>query len=818
MPSLITQLAQDIRYATRQLRRAPAFAVIVLVTLMLAIGATAALVSVLRATLLNPTPYPGAAQIVTIQDVNRKGIATNGLVAVPRAHDLAEATATLRSGRASATLFDSVAFFFFDQPALKIGSAAPLSVSSVGTSGDFFKVLKTPPLLGRTFTAQDNANATNEVAVISYGLWQRAFAADPAVIGRAVVLGGKATTIIGVMPRFFDYPAKTDLWQPTHLSYQNFAGYRGAGSRFVVVIGRLNPAFTLATAQSAVNVLATRLASAYPATDADWGFHLTSLRSEILGTYREGLLLITSAVALLLLIAAANIAGLMLARNVRRQPEIALRRALGITDARLLRQLLTESLLLVLAGSALGVALAFALLPVLVAVLPAAVVSFETPHLDLATLATTIVVAFVVAVLCGIAPAVQAKRISALEALGNSQSRTVAQGTRRFGRIFATVQIALALVLLTLASTLVRSLHTLLQARLGFEPTHVLVTSVHVPFGSDAAKTHRLYQQLEQRFATLPGVQSVGAIDAPPVSGNYSFPFAADILGQRPTPHHDAVTAEARTITPTYLQTLGIPLLAGRPFTDRDSAANSPAVVLVNQSFAARYFPQQSAIGHRLISVNYTAEIVGITGDVRGTSGDLGAAPGPEIYQLERGFWPDMHFVLRTALPASSLEPALRAQLAAIDPTFALGSVSLLASSIDDALQQPRLNTGLLAALAGLALLLVLVGVYGIVAFSAGQRTREIGLRIALGSTRIAVVRMLLLESLSILLAGTVIGTGVTLLSTRVLAAQVSGLNAPITDSLLITAGLLTLAVLAASFFPARRAAWIDPVEALRSE
>jgi putative ABC transport system permease protein len=817
----MTSILQDIRFALRQLRRSPGFALTAILTLALGIGATTAMVSMLRATLLNPTPYPGAAELVGISDVNLKGVPSNGLVTVARAGDLAQTPANGKP------VFASLAFFYFDQPALKIGGQPPVSTSAVGASGDFFRVLGAAPLLGRVFTSADDAQGAPETAVISCGLWQRVFAADPSIKGRSVVLAGKPTTILGVMPRLFDYPLGIEVWKPAHLSPQQFNGYRGESTRFVNVVARLSSGITLSQSQTAADLLAARLGHSYAGTDAEWGFHVTSLRSEIFGSYREALLLLSAAVGILLLIACSNVAGLQLSRNAARQQEMALRRALGISTARLVRQLLTESLLLLATGAGLGVSLAMGLLRVLATRLPATLVSIETPHIDRVTLFVTITVSFTLGSLCALAPAMQFGR--APVAVFAGQSRAVAGSTRRFGRRFATIQIGLALVLLALAASLLQNLYRLLQTPLGYDPSHVVTAAVHLPFGSDPVQTHRFYQQFEQRIGALPGVSSVGAIVALPLS-NFSSRFKADIDGRPLTLHHDTVNAGVRTMTPGYVGTMQIPLLAGRDFNEHDGDLKAPEVALVNRSFAAEYFPSESATGKRLVVVAAAdqrlapVEIVGVIGDVHGEGGDLAAPVGPEIYQPEQGYGAFMTYVVRTTLPAGALEPALRQKLAALDPGVALGEVADYTGLLDHALAQPRLNAGLLSGLAGLALVLVLIGVYGVIAFSVAQRTREIAVRLALGSSKGAIFALLLQESAAMLAAGIACGVFGAAAAERLLTASLGTpaahlpTGASTTSVLLLTSVFLTCAVAAASLLPARRAASIDPMQALRSE
>ncbi len=798
-------LAADLRFALRRLRRSPGFAATALLTLAFAIGATAAMVSVLRATLLNPTPFQSASRLVSLKDENEKGFEANGLMTVARALDLAHFSPG-RHGR----LFQQLAYFYFDEPALGIGAQAPVSISAAVASGDFFSALGTRPVLGRTFSAADDKPGASEVVVISYGLWKQRFAGNPGIVGTAVRLGGTPATVIGVMPRQFNYPVSTDAWKPAHLSATSFGGYRGSGTRFVRVFARLSDGVMLPEAQGAVDLLAAQLAHDHPETDADWKFSARSLRSDILANDRAGLLVLSAAVALLLLVACANLAGLLLSRHASRQGEYAVRRALGMPGRRFLQQLAAESLLLFAFGGTAGVLLAYGLLHALTGALPPELLSFSRPQLDLPTLGFVLAVLLLAGLACSVIPAWQ----SGLTA--PSQSGNVIGGTLRFGRLFAVAQIALSLVLLSLASALLSQLYRILQTPLGYQPSHLLTFSVHLPFGSDPGKIHALYNDLGQRLVALPGVRAVGAISALPTQ-SFSVLRAADIVGRTPTPHRDSTRAEGRTITPGYLPAMGVPLLAGRSLTEHDSAAGAPPVVLINRSFRDRYFPGENPVGRRLVIPQGLVEIVGVMGDVH-----LSASPNtgiiPEIDEPEQGFWPDMHFVLRTPLPAAALEPVVRRQLASLNPGVAFGSIEPLSGQLDRTLAQPRLNSALLTGLAGLALLLVAVGVYGTAAFAVAQRTRELSLRLALGATRGHVFGLVLRQCGAMLLAGLPIGAAAAFISRPLLAfaTQAAVHDGPL--FILPPAVLLILAVMLAGIPPARRAASLDPIAVLRSE
>ncbi len=832
----MTSLQQDIRYTLRQLRRAPIFALAVIGTVALAVGATAAMCGILRATLLHSLPYPHPEQLVEAGDQNLRGFKTNGLMSVLRTEDLAHLT---RNGR---PLFSSLGFFYSDDSTLTLDGQTPLRLPATAVSGAFFPTLAAPALLGRTLTPADDIPNGPQLIILSYHLWQTTFAGDPHVLGRTVRLGADQATVVGVMPPHFDLPAGTDLWHPGHIFPRFFGSYRGDGSRFLHVIGRVDPSVTIPAISAATTQLAGRLATAYPKTDAAWGFTLTDLRTGLFGEYRQALLLLAAAVALVLLAAAVNIAGLQLSRNAARRGEFAVRTALGITRARLTRLLAIEALTPVLAGGLAGIALAMAVLRVVVSRLPPALVLIDRPRIDLPVLALALAVAIAVGLLTAAAPILLNTAVRHA-----TPGRTVVGRARALGRGLSAMQIALALVLLTLSTAVLLNLYRLLTTPLGFDLSRVQTFSVDLPWGADPAKSHRLYAQLEDTFTNLPGIESAGAITALPLS-DFSIRNTFDIAGQAPTPHHDTVVAEGRDLTPGYLNTLHIPLLQGRNFTEHDAEDKAPPVLLINHALATRYFPGTNPVGKHLAStagmtndqsLTDAGEIVGIIGDVHGTGGALDGPVQPEVYRPERGFWPHMQFALRTRLPAtapyarplfgttqttSDLPPdaafqaRIRSIVTALDATASPGHFTTLSTTRDRSLTEPRLNAALLSAFAGLALLLVIIGVYGLVAFDVAQRTRELGLRIALGASRGGVLRLLLLESGRILAIGLAAGLAGSWFASRLLSAIFFGTSAQRPALFLSTAALVSAAVLMATLVPARRAAAIDPMQALRSE
>ncbi len=812
--AILRGLLQDLRFAARQLRRAPFFSMTAIMTLALAVGATAAMVGVLRATLLNPLPYPRPGQLVSISDRNLKGFEANGLVSVLRTSDLA---GLKHEGHA---VFSGVGFYYADDSTLAVGDQTASGVAAVGVSDSFFSTVGTQPMLGRTITAADGLRNAPEVVVLSYRLWQSRFSGDTQVIGRAVKLGTVQATVIGVMPEQFRLPASTEVWHHGHISAANFGGYRGEGSRFVRVVARLSGLESIASAKQQCALLSTQLATAYPDSDAAWAFDVVTLRDSLFGDYRRALLLIAAAVGLVLLVATVNIAGLQLSRNAGRAQEFAVRCALGVTRARLVRQLLTESTLLVVVGSLAGVALATAILRGVVSLLPTELMQVQRPHVDLWVLAFSCAIALAVGLFTGIFPALQA----ASTELSLSGTRTTVGRPKLLGRGFAAMQIALALVLLTLSGAVLRNLYGLLHTPLGYDAAQLQTFTVDLPWGFDQGKAHRIYQQVEGAVSVMPGVTSVGSATALPLYG-FSSRRTFDIAGSVPTPHHDAVVAQARNFSPGYLHTMRTPLLAGREFTTLDSDPKTPSVILINQTLANRYFAGRNPVGQRLATPVGAAgtemlvsEIVGVTGDVRGSGGTLDGAVQPEVYFPENGGWPHMQFAVRTTLPAAMLEPAIRKLVIGVDASASMGHYSALAKAVDRSLAQPRLNAGLLAAFAGLSLVLVVLGVYGLIAFDVSQRVRELGLRIALGSTRGEVFALLLGDAARILSVGLVVGFGLSFFASRLLAATLLGDHGFGTSLPGATALILAAAVFAATLLPARRAAHIDPIEALRNE
>ncbi|WP_263353904.1 ABC transporter permease [Acidicapsa acidisoli] len=752
---------QDVRYAARQLTRSPGFAFTTVLTLTLGIGATATIYTLVYSSLLRSLPYPEADRILHIEDVRTHGQSTGGLVGVPRFFDL---DARNRS-------FESLAYFYFDHPTLIAGAQLPLPVKAVGASSQFWKLFGVQPLLGRTFDDKDCLPNAPDAVVLSYGAWQQLFGGDRSVIGRQVLLDRKQAAIVGIMPPGFRIPNGIDLWRPSHFTLGQFGDYRSEGTRFVNVYGRLKPGMTAQAAQ------------------AD-----------------------------LLMIACINVANLLLSRATVREREVALRRALGASNGRILLQFLTESTLLSLMGGSFGLAAAYSLARTFGSRLPGSLGAPGMVGMNWPVAGFALALSASTGIAFGLAPAWQNRRVQLNTALKRGETRFAGTSGSRVRNAFISVQVGLSLILLVGACLLAESLWNLMKSPLGFDPDHLLTFATSLPWDTKAASIRNFYTSVQQRIEALPGVTAVGQIDALPTTDwHLRSNFDADWIPR--IANRPAINAEDRHIAGDYLRAVGTPLLAGRTFTDRDfNIKNTP--VLVNQQLEREYLPGGDPIGKHLIVGTDSFEIVGVVGDVRGTTGSIAQAVGPEVY------WPaddeqgvvQRSFVVRSQLPPEQLTKAIRKLVHQVDPEQAIANVRTMDTLIDTSVAQPRLNMALLVSFAGIALVLACVGIYGVVAYSVAQRKQEIGVRMALGATRGQISMLFLRRTLAAALIGLSSGGVATLLLTRLLSSQLYGVEPNNPRTFLIAILLLLTPVFVASLRPALRAASIDPVEALRTE
>jgi len=800
----MSKLLQDIRYALRQSQKSPGFTVIVVLTLALGIGANSAIFTVVEAVLLRPLPYPKSEQIVQLQDFNSRRAENHGIISVPRLQDV----------RDQNHVFDSVAYQFLMNSTLALPGKLPERVQGSGVSGDFWKVMGVQPLLGRTFDTSGDTPNSPDYTVLSYGLWQRMFGGDQNVIGQLITLDGKPSTVIGVMPREFDYPSGTELWRTTHFPLWQITS-RGDESRFMAALARLKPDVTLRGTQNDLDVIAGRLAQQHQQTDADWVFRATPLHAALVGDLRPALLVLMAAVVLVLLIACANVANLLLSRAAFRQREVAIRQALGAGKWRLMTQFLTEGVLLCMIGGGLGLATVVPLIHVLVSHLPKGLQP-DAIHVNVAVVAFTFGVCVLTGTLLGLAPALALVRPDVQTTLKQTEGRTTGLGSHRFRGFMIAAEVGLSLLLLVGAGLLIETFRKLQQTQLGFNPDHVLTFEISFPWGSDPVRLHRFYSGVLDRLHTLPGVKTAGTISRLPLH-TFSLPRTFWLEGE-PHAAGGGMLAEARSVSGDYFQAMNIPLLAGRVFTENDAQPKAPPVVLISKLVVDQYFPQKNPVGQRLNFEGGSAEIVGVVGTVRGQGSELQASPRAQMYWVDNGGWPNNQFAVRSSVPPETLIPAIREQIHELDPNQTIHTVATMDSLVDDAVSQPRMTMFLLTAFAGLALLLAGVGLYGVIAYLVTERTREIGVRMALGAQRRQILRLFVGQGMRWSLAGAGAGLITAVLLVRFLRSLLFEV-APY-DPLVFggVAVFLTVIVFLACYASARRATKVDPMVALRYE
>ena len=806
VPPLNT-LLQDLRYAARMLRKNPGFTAVALIALMLGIASTTVIFSVVDGVLLRPLPYPEAEHIVSVSQTVRTTGRDRG----------SSAPANYIDWSAQNNVFSQMAAATGTQGNLTEGDR-PERVRITTATASLFQLFGTGPIIGRTLLPSDEAAGRANVAVLSHGLWARRFGSDAGIVGRDIHLNGEPHTVVGVMPANFSPDGYGELWVPSpwsvpanvlrpHLDPRPLRD-----SQYLDVWGRLKPGVTLEQARAEMGGIMARLEQQYPVENRDGGIALTPLHEEMVSGIRPILLVLLAAVGCLLLIGCANVANLQLARAAARAREVSIRAALGASRSRLIRQLLTESILLALIGGALGVLLATWAIPVLLALAPPAMSGFREISLNWEVLAFSAGLSVLTGVLFGLVPAFHAAAANPNASLGEGERGSTAGGSRSRS-ILITAEVALSLVLLIGAGLMVKSFSNLLRVHPGFSTERLLIFDLGPSF-ADEPRQIGFYNQVLERLQSLAGVESVGAVSRLPFSGGNSA-RSFEVPG-RATEYN----ADVRIGSADYFRTMGIPLLKGRHFTERDVQGGVP-VVIVNEALAQTVFPGEDPLG-KFIS-NYgpkseTLQIVGVIGSIRHRALDV--APRPELYQpLGQATWPRMFFTVRTVAPNPlALVPAVQTAVSQIDRNIALGGVRTMADLIARSLAQRKFTMLLLAIFAGLAVALAAIGLYGVMSYTVTQRTREIGIRMALGAQRADVLQLVIRQGMIVTAAGVLIGLAASLGLTRLIANLLYGVAA--TDALTFAALSLLLLVVAllACWLPARRASGVDPMIALRTE
>ncbi len=797
-------LRRDILYGLRNLVRAPGFSAVAIATLALGIGANTAIFSVVKGVLLDPLPYRDSARLVELYEKRPEQGRVRNVVSPPDFYDWKKQN----------TVFEDMAALSGEAFNLTGSNGAEL-ILGASVSPGFFRLLGVQPQLGRDFLPEEGTLGKDRVVILNHGLWQRRFGADPAIIGRKITLSGTPYVVIGVLPEIDNiFRPQSELWTPLALPSVP------RGFHMLDVIARMKPGVTLAKTRAEMDAIASRLEQQYPNENTGHGVNVFALDEEIVGKIRPALFILLGAVGLVLLIACANVANLYLARTAQRRREIAVRTALGAGTLRLARQLLTESILLSLIGGAAGVALAWWGVHALIAADPGNLPRLREVDVDAQVLLFALAASVITGALFGLVPTLYgalSRLAGTLKEVGRSS--TGAMGRSRTRAALVMSEIAVALVLAIGAGLMLQSFSRLAQVNPGFNPTNVLAADIALlsPKYKEAHVRTIFFEDLLGRLRSLPGVQSAGGTIALPLSGaDMGSNFL--IQGRPPLPYSQQPNARYRVVMPGYFETMQIPLRAGRFITGRDTET-APPVVLVNETLARQFWPNENAVGKRIALSREEAwrEVVGVVSDVKHYS--LDGETRPAIYlPLEQQAANAMSIVLRTATPPESLANAVRSELARLDPDQPIARMRTLEDLLSSSVARPRFYAALLAIFSLVSLLLAAVGIYGVMSFAVGQRTHEMGVRIALGASPGAVQRMVLREGMLFALVGAGLGIAGAFALTGVLRNFLYGITA--TDGMtFVGATLLTIGIATtACLLPARRATRADPMEALRSE
>ena len=808
---------QDAKYAFRQLWANPTFALIMIVTLALSIGANSAIFSVINGVLMKRLPYEQPERLVRIFLSSRE---------YPKfplnPWDFLDFRARNHS-------FESIAAFTRGDVQLS-GDGEPVRLNGFGITSGYFRVLGLHPELGREFDFQAEVPGNGLQVILSDRVWRTRFGADPNIIGRKITMNMQPFTVVGVMPVGTEHPGNdyhavaygesVDVWWPF-----SFAGNPNQrGSHFIEGIGRLKDGVSAEHARAEMNTIMAQIAREHGDNDSGWSVLVIPLYTEIVGASRQLLLVLLGSVGIVLLIACANAANLLMVRASARQREIAVRLAMGAPRSRVVRQLLTESLLISFAGGALGLVLAFGGVRALVSLLPADFPRAHDIHVSGPVLAFTLLVSLLTGILFGLAPALQASRTDPKDGLQKSaRTSTASRHQNRLRSALVIAEVSLASVLLIGAGLMLRTFLNLIQLDPGFRGDHLLTASLSLPHAKYKTReqTAQFYDRLSASLGSLPGVESAGAGSDLPWTGYDENAGGFTIEGEKPQAHQE-FHARYHMATPGYFRAMGIPLLEGRFFTEADKK-DAPWALIINHAMAERYWPHKDALGKRISFEDVPKKdsdwmtVVGVVGDVKDQPNSPGAEPAFWWSEFQAS-QPDMSIAIRTQSDPGQVADGLRDAVHRLDPTLAIADVKLMDSVVNSSVSTTRFTFVLVGLFAGLAILLAAIGAYGVIAYTVSQRTPEFGLRVALGAQRMDLLRMVLVQSAGLAVSGTILGVLVALSLGRVMQNLVYGVS-PADPVILSAVVLLVLSVaIIASYVPARRAARSDPMVALRAE
>jgi putative ABC transport system permease protein len=799
-------LLQDIRYGIRGFFKRPGFTIVALIALALGIGANTAIFSLVNAVLLRPLPFAEPERLIWVFGNIRNG-----------GNRASVAPLDFLDFRSQNTTFDQfAASFSVPLPVNLTGTGEPERLTAAGVTGNYFQALGVVPFMGRAFQIENEKPEQNQVAVLSYALWQKRFGGDPAIVGKRVTLDGKSSEVIGVMPRDFTFPQTAELWVP--INFDAGPQMKQRKAHFLRPIGRLKPGISIAQAQADTDAIARRLEEQYPATNTGWSLRLVPLQEQLVGNIKPTLFLLFGAVGFVLLIACANVANLLLVRAAAREKEIALRTALGAGRVRIVRQMITESVLLALMGGALGALLAVWGVELLVKLSAGSIPSTAQVKIDLTVLAFTFAISILTGVLFGLAPALRTLKLNLSESLKEG-GRSSGEGAprNRTRSVLVVIESAVAVVLLIGAGLLIRSFIQLQKTNPGFDSHGVLTMRVDLPREKypNQEKTGNFFAQLENRVSGLPGVETVGLITELPLTGQPNdMPFL--IEGRPPASPEQRLGADFRRVNQQYFKSLRIPLLRGRNFTEQE-AHQSARVVVISDLLATAVFPNEDPLGKWLVMAfdDTPFEIIGIVGDIRHRA--MESDPLPAMY-LPTIQTPWMNLVIRTQGDPASLSAAVRREVQAIDPDHPVAAVRTMDEWVDMSVAASRYRTALLGLLALVALVLASTGIYGVMSYSVTQRTHEIGVRMALGARRFDVLKLVVRQGMTLVVIGVALGLGGAFALTRVMASLLFGVTAKDPITFTVVGLLLATVAFVACYIPARRATKVDPLVALRYE
>ena len=814
-------LLQDLRYGLRMWIKNPVFTAVAIFTLALGIGANSAIFSVINAILFRQLPYENSEQLVLLWGNDPK--------AQLASRELPVSVGNFLSWREQSQAFSQLAAFRA-WPFIVTGGNNPERIWGARVSGNLFQLLGVKPVLGRDFLPEEDVAGGAPVVMISHNLWQRRFGSDPSVIGKDLQVDGKSYMITGVapsgfgfpeatgMPTLLRFPEHTDLWMPLAFTDKEKVNRT---TNNLAVIGRLKPSLKVEQAQAEMSNIVSRLAQQFE-TNKNLNVLVSPLHEQMVRQSRATLYVLLAAVGFVLLIACGNVANLLLARAAARQREVALRVALGAKRSRLVRQLLTESLMLSLTGGLLGLFIGIAGYSVLVALSPPGLLYTKDIGLDFRVLGFTVLLSIVTGIIFGLVPALQASKTNLQGVLKESgRGSTGSRSHNRFRSLLVVSEVALALMLLIGAGLLINSFLRLQKTTLGFNPQNTLTMEIMLPFmppspyAEDEQRMSGFFTNAIDRIATLPGVTAAGATTSLPLSGGVqSAKFTARELpvpapGQEPT-------AQYAVITPDYFRTVETPLLRGRAFNNQDTST-APPVIIINETCARSLWPNEEAVGKHLTIgfEDVTREIVGVVGDTKQSDIDIAAKPAMYLPHLQSPT-PLMTMVVHTTSDPTALNAAIRNQISSVDKDVPVSNVMTMEKVVSTSIAPRSFNMVLLSIFAVVALILAIVGIYGVLSYSVTQRTHELSLRMALGAQQNDVLKLVLSQGMKLIVIGVVIGLVGAFILMRLISSLLFGVNPsdPLTFGLI--AGLLSVVALVACYFPARRATKVDPIMALR--